>query len=130
MSIWFGADSLCSQDVVRGEDEECILKTGDLKNSELFDGLHCFHPILCLSQGSRKNVGFRTEPSRLKPVLFDSSALLCKTMNFLNFSFLFSCVQAKCADDYNNIDNIMLPTSGHVWCGHAFLVLDRLGCDH
>lgn len=31
MSIWFGANSLCPQDVVRGEDKECKLKTGDLK---------------------------------------------------------------------------------------------------
>lgn len=100
------------------------------KNFELFEGLHCFHPILYLSQGSGENVGFRTEPSRVKPVLFYSGALLRKTMNVLNFSFLFSCVRAKCADDYINIDNIMLPTPGQVWCGCAFLVLDRLGCDH
>lgn len=73
-------------------------------------------------------MGFRTEPSRLKPVLFDRSALLRETVNFLNLSFLFSCAQAKCADDYNNIDNITLP--GQVWYGRAFLVLDRLGCDH
>lgn len=75
-------------------------------------------------------MGFRTEPPRLKPVLFDSSALLRKTVNFLNLSFLFSCVQAKCAEDYNNTDNVILPTPGQVWYGRAFLVLDRLGCDH
>lgn len=78
------------------------------KNFELFDGLHRFHPILYLLQGSGENVGFRTEPSRVKPVLFYSGALLRKTMNVLNLSFLFSCVRAKCADDYINIISTLI----------------------
>lgn len=33
MSVWFGANSLCPQDVIRDEDKEYKLKTGGLKNS-------------------------------------------------------------------------------------------------